>query len=140
MNNLVQHSIVANASKHSRTTSYKFCNLRMGKDFQRMIVRQWVVQFKIFNQCKSLVCHVHPPARAIVHSPQHVWHCGNGCLGVRNVRMEMQSVKWDSSDATPENCVGFFRVLDHSGMKYPKLIVYCLPVQSAEHFGLHTCS
>jgi len=112
----VHHSIVANASKHSRTTSYKFCNLRMGKDFQRMIVRQWVVQFKIFNQCKSLVCHVHPPARAVVHSPQHVWYCGNGCLGVRNVRMEMQSIKWDSSDATPENCVGFFRVLDHSGI------------------------
>jgi len=112
------------------------CDLRMGKDFQRMIVRQWVVQFKVFDQCMSLVCHVHPPAQAIVHSPQHVWHCGNGCLGVRNVRMEMQSVKWDSSDATPENCVGFFRVLDHSGMKYPKLIVYCLPVQSDEHFKL----
>ena len=54
------------------------CDLRMGKDFQRMIVRQWVVQFKVFDQCMSLVCHVHPPAQAIVHSPQHVWHCGNG--------------------------------------------------------------
>jgi len=56
--------------------------------------------------------------------------------------MEMQSIKWDSSDATPENCVGFFRVLNHSGMKYTKLIGYRLQVQSAEHFavGLHTCS
>jgi len=25
--------------------------------------------------------------------------------------------------------------LDHSGMKYPKLIVHCHPVQSAEHFA-----
>ena len=73
------------------------------------------------------------------HSEQHVWHCGNGCLGVGNVRMEMQSMKLDASDATPENCVGFFRVPDHNGMK-------CIPkadnsvVQSAEHFavGLHS--
>jgi len=51
---------------------------------------------------------VHPPAGAGVHSPhseQHVWHCGNGYLGIRSVRMEMQSMKWDASDATPENCV-----------------------------------
>ena len=29
----------------------------------------------------------------------------------------MQSMKLDASDATPENCVGFFRVPDHNGMK-----------------------
>ena len=70
------------------------------------------------------------------HSEQHLWHCGDGCLEVRNVSMEMQSITWEASD---ENCVGIFRALDHSGMKYPKLIVHCLPVQSAEHFavGLH---
>ena len=74
------------------------------------------------------------------HSEQHASHHGNGCLGVRNVRMEMQSIKWDASDATSENCVGFFGVLNHSGMKYPKLIVYCIPVQSAGRFvfGLHS--
>ena len=34
----------------------------------------------------------------------------------------------------------FFGVLNHSGMKYPKLIVYCIPVQSAGRFvfGLHS--
>jgi len=49
----------------------------------------------------------------------------------------MQSIKWD---ATPESYVAFFRVSDQHGMKYPKLIIYCLPVQSAEHFavGLHS--
>jgi len=56
-----------------------------------------------------------------------------GHIGVRNVRMGNAKYK---CDATPENCVRFFRVLDHSGMKYSKLIVYCLPVQSAEHFAV----
>jgi len=64
------------------------------------------------NMSKPQVCHVHPLGGAGVHSPhseQHVWHCGNGCLEVMNVRMEMQSIKWDASDATPENCVGCSR-------------------------------
>ena len=58
----------------------------------------------------------------------------------RGQECEDGDAKYKIWDATPENCVRFFRVVDHSGMKYSQLIVYCLPVQSAEHFavGLHS--
>ena len=42
----------------------------------------------------------------------------------------------DVRDTTPVNCVEFFRALNHSGMKYSRLIVHGLTDQTAEHFAV----
>ena len=59
-------------------------------------------------------------------------------LGVGNVSMERttSSIRCDVNNTTPENCVEFFRALNHSGIKYLSLIVRSLTDQTAEHFAV----
>ena len=57
-------------------------------------------------------------------------------LGVGRVKMDGGTVRCVMSDTVPENCVEFFRALNHSSLKVSKLNVQDLTDQTAESFAL----
>ena len=57
-------------------------------------------------------------------------------LGVGRVKMDRGTVRCVMSDTVPENCVEFFRALNHSSLKVSKLNVQDLTDQTAESFAL----
>ena len=57
-------------------------------------------------------------------------------LGFGRVMMNRETIWCAMGDLIPENCVGFFRALNNSGLKITRLSVQDLTDQTAEHFAV----